>query len=234
MSRRWKWILIGVAVTLAVVGIAGLIAYLFVDDALDDRAARSDGVSDDGVDYSQSFDGADDVGPCQLVGTDAVLFEVTNPRADNSNYFVDVIFRDAGGERVRDETFIMDYLRGGESASEPLQITGADDAVSCEIVAVERFDHESPLDPAGAACEITGVDAGDDLMVEVEVENTLDDTVDYFADVAVIRDGVRLGSSFADIGNVSGGETARDVALSLVDGPVDGATCDIINLRIIP
>ena len=171
-----------------------------------------------------------DVGPCTLLSEDAVIFEVTNNSSKQSSYFIDVNFLDDAGQRVGDETTILNYLRPGETAVEEHFVFDTAGGTSCEIAEVDRFAAESNDDVAEVTCEITGVDFVDDLETKLVATNGSSKLSDYLISVTVTRDGVRVGSGFGSVENVKPGESAPGDGFSTTPGPAEGASCETVHV----
>lgn len=175
-------------------------------------------------------DEIDDVGPCEFVDAETIVLDITNDSSEQSSYLIDVNFLDDGGQRLGDETFFVNYLRAGERTTEPQFVLDSSGGVACEVAEVDRFASVSDGDVGEVTCEITGLDFLDDIETAFTASNGSSELSDYFVTAALVRDGVRVGTSFGSIENVKPGESAPGDGFSTTDGPVDGVSCEIVNV----
>jgi hypothetical protein len=175
-------------------------------------------------------DEVDDVGPCTLVDSDTVGLDVTNNSSEQSSYLIDVNFLDDAGQRIADETLVLNYLRPDEHAVEEHTVFNAEGAASCEIAEVDRISAQSPDDVTEVTCEVTGTDAIGQIATSMTATNNSSELSDYSIDATLVRDGVRIGSVFAFIENVQPGSSAPGDGLSVVNGPADGVTCEVVHV----
>jgi hypothetical protein len=176
-------------------------------------------------------DEIDDVGACTLADGDTVSLDVTNNSSEQSSYVIDVNYLDAAGQRVADETFFLNFLRPGEHAVEDSAAFNAAEASTCEIAEVDRFAAPSPDDVAEITCEVTGVDAIGDISTSLTATNNSSELSDYLISGSLVRDGVRIGTVTAGIENVQPGTSAPGEGFSVVAGPADGVSCEIVAVE---
>lgn len=175
-------------------------------------------------------DEIDDVGPCQFVDAESIVLDISNDSSEQSSYLIDVNFLDDGGQRLGDETFFVNFLRAGERTTEPQFVLDSSGGVACEVAEVDRFASVSDGNVGEVTCEITGLDFLDDIETAFTASNGSSELSDYFVTAALVRDGVRVGTSFGSIENVKPGESAPGDGFSTTDGPVDGVSCEIVNV----
>ncbi len=173
---------------------------------------------------------AADVGPCTVLDEDTIVFDVTNNSSKQSSYFVDVNFRDDAGERLADETVFVNYVRPGETAREEQFVFDSAGGTTCEIAEVERFAAESSDDVNEVTCEVTGLDFADDIETRLVATNGSSKLSDYSISVAIVRDGIRIGTALGFIENVAPGESAPGDGFSTAPGPLEGTTCETVSV----
>lgn len=175
-------------------------------------------------------DEALDVTECQIIDENTVSFALTNNSSKQSSYIIDANYLDGSGARIGDEPFFVNYIRPGETAVEPSFGVVPDGGVTCEIAEVERFAAESDDDIGEVTCAVAGVDFVDDIATELVATNGSSKLSDYLISFAIVRNDVRVGSGFASIDNVRPGESAPGDGFSSVDGPAEGATCEVVHV----
>ena len=173
-----------------------------------------------------------DVGPCSIVDSETILVDITNSSAEQSDFTITMNFFDAAGGRVGDEPFYVNNVQPGQRAIEESYSfeTENPDIASCEVAEVERYASSPSDETSDVSCEVTGLDFADDIEIGLVVTNNGADTADYSINVAIIRDDVRIGTGFGTIDNVTPGQRAPGDGFTFVSGPVDGATCDVVNV----
>lgn len=209
--------------------IVSIVAVDSFDDAINEAASNSTDLESGNA--PAGGDEANDVGPCAVIDDNTIELDITNNSSKQSSYVVDVNFLDAGGQRVADEPFFVNYIRPGERAVEQSYAFSLEGAVACEIAEVERFASASPGNTDEVTCSITGVDFADDVTADLVATNGSSELSDYFIDFAVVRDGVRVGSGFAAIENIRPGESAPGEGFTVAPGPAEGATCQVVNVN---
>jgi hypothetical protein len=144
---------------------------------------------------------------------------------------IDVNYLDAAGQRIADETFFLNHVRPDERATDAHFAFNAGDATSCEIAEVDRLSAQSPDDVNEVTCEVTGVDVIGDISAALTATNGSSELSDYLISATLMRDGVRIGTVDAVIENVQPGQSAPGEGLSIVDGPADGVTCEVVHVE---
>lgn len=172
----------------------------------------------------------DDVAPCGLIDDETLVLDVTNQSSGLSSYIIDVVFLDGAGEPVADEPFFVNFVRPGERTVEEAVVFDSGGGASCEIADVQRFDVESSGDLSQVTCEVSGIDFIGDITATFTVSNSSAEMSNYVVSAALVRDGIRNGTAFGFIENVRPGETAVGDGFSTVPGPVDGVTCEVVQV----
>jgi hypothetical protein len=248
--RNQTWLLIGLG-ALIVVLVAALIVVIVggsddeqSNDAVvsntaepdDDRDEQlpppsTDEASDPAEDPTEASGASADVNGCEVVDIETVRLDVTNSSSEQASYTIDVAFIDGDGVRLGDEPFFISYLRPGERTIEDGYAFNGDGAVSCEVIDVDRFPDDTEIELDAATCEIGGEDFAGDVEVSFVVENTSSELSDFDVVAALVRDGVRAGTSGVLIENVRPGETAPADGYSYVEGPASDVTCEIVYVN---
>ena len=173
---------------------------------------------------------ADDVTGCSIVDENTVLIALTNNSSKTSSYFIDINYLDGAGQRIADESSIFNYVRAGEKVLEETYAFKAKGAATCEIAKVRRLAAESTDDIAEVTCEIKGVNVLKSIDVALTATNGSSKTSDYLVTATLTRDGVRVGTAFGTVKNVTPGSSAPGDAFTTTDGPADGVTCDVVDV----
>lgn len=233
----WPWVLGGLGL-LVVIGVVGVAIALGIDAGSDgatsttDDEAQAEGRSPSDTDASVTGDDdeVDDVEPCEWVDEQTIVFDITNNSSESSSYVIDVNFLDAAGTRVGDEPFFVNYVRPGERTVEAAFVFDSSGGVDCEIAEVERYADPSPDDIEEVSCSTAGVDFADDVATTFMATNGSSEVSDYFVTAALVKDGLRIGTAFASIENVRPGQSAPGDGFSVVDGPDDGVSCEVVHV----
>jgi hypothetical protein len=173
---------------------------------------------------------ADDALSCDRLDKNTIVLEVVNNSPKTSSYLLTVGFFDDAGQRLGDETTVLNHLRPAERAIEETYVFEQQGTV-CKVIGVERTAAESLQGELAevSACDIgSGADVLGLFKATLSATNSSPQISDYLIDVAFVGpDGVRRGDGTATVQAVRPSEAAPTPIFTTVRYQ-RGFRCDVV------
>ena len=173
------------------------------------------------------LDGSGDISSCVLVDSGSMQLDVTNTSSERSSYMVEVDVLDPNGTRIGDETVFINHLRPGERSIEDSPIFDTTGGQTCVIARVVRLQSPPSDDLTGVDCLLVEEDPAGTVSVRLTVSNRAPMMASFTVAVALVRDGVRVGTTIASIQDVGPDESGSFVTGITVSDPAASLACEV-------